>query len=67
MKQEALTQFPTPWMTAIGLILFFFSFAAILLWTYRLLKQKEVDTAASMALSDGDVETIKMQNRQKEG
>lgn len=66
MKQEALTQFPMTWMTAAGLLLFFFSFSAILLWTYSWLKARDIDQASSMALSDGELQTL-THHDQKEG
>ncbi len=66
MKQDALTQFPMTWMTAAGLLLFFFSFMVILLWTYRWLKARDIEHAGAMALSDGELQTL-THHDQKEG
>lgn len=52
MKQLALTQFPTPIMTAIGLLIFFAIFIGVTFWTYRVIAKDRWDEIAARAASD---------------
>ncbi|MDX9731192.1 MAG: hypothetical protein RBT63_05425 [Bdellovibrionales bacterium] len=52
MKQLAVTQFPLPIMTVVGLLIFFLVFLGIAIWTYRIVRKETWNQIAELAIAD---------------
>lgn len=52
MKQDVLTQFPMPWLTVVGLLIFFGFFVALLINVSRKTQKSVFAVASQLPLED---------------
>jgi cbb3-type cytochrome oxidase subunit 3 len=54
MKQQILTLFPWPWLTALALIIFFTFFTSMIFLVFSRFTKKFIEEGQQLPLSDGE-------------